>query len=108
MRRKGKREFCHERGGPGRLLPRALRLVDGSSLSKMAPSDILLLEEVGSMRDSIEPIFIAVLACPVCGLPSLITAAQYSGAAPVMCGSKDCSGLFRIVDERRLDYLPVN
>jgi hypothetical protein len=37
----------------------------------------------------------------------LISAAQYHGFAPVVCGAKVCSGLFRIVDRERLVYLPI-
>lgn len=72
----------------------------------MAPGDILLLDDFVQLRESSAPNFIAVLACPVCGTPSLITSAQYSGAAPVVCGSKLCSGLFRIIDEAQIVYLP--
>jgi len=72
----------------------------------MAPGDILLLDDSVPLRESFAPTFIAVLACPVCGTPSLITFAQYSGAAPVVCGSKLCSGLFRILDEAQIVYLP--
>jgi len=88
--------------------PAALRLVDESSLPTMAPGDILLLDDALSLRESVEPIFFAVLACPVCGTRGLITPAQYFGLVPVICGSKVCSGLFRIVDQDHLLYLPVS
>jgi hypothetical protein len=38
----------------------------------------------------------------------LISAAQYFGFAPVICGARACSGFFRIIDEGRFVYLPVN
>ena len=87
-------------------LPGVVHLVNRSSLADMAPGDIILLDDFGYLRESFAPNFIAVLACPVCGTPSLITSAQYSGAAPVVCGSKLCSGLFRIIDEAQIVYLP--
>ena len=46
----------------------------------MAPGDIVFLDE--SIAESFAPNFVAVLACPVCGAPGLITSAQYSGATP--------------------------
>jgi len=91
--------------GPARL-PGVVHLVNRSSLADMAPGDIILLDDFGYLRESFGPNFIAVLACPLCGTPSLITSAQYSGAAPVVCGSILCSGLFRIIDEAQIVYLP--
>jgi hypothetical protein len=72
----------------------------------MAPGDIVLLDDYSYLRESLGLNFVAVLACPLCGAPSLITSAQYSGAAPVVCGSQTCSGLFRIIDEAQIVYLP--
>ncbi len=87
-------------------LPSAVHFVNRSSLGDMVPGDIIFLDEYASLRESFAPCFIAILACPVCGTPSLLTATQYSGAAPVVCGSKVCSGLFRIEDEAQIVYLP--
>lgn len=87
-------------------LPTAVNFVNRSSLAEMLPGDVIFLDEDVSLRESFAPNFVAVLACPVCGTPSLITSVQYSGAAPVVCGSKRCSGLFRIVDEAQIIYLP--
>jgi uncharacterized protein YbaR (Trm112 family) len=88
--------------------PAALHRVDESSLTSMHPGDLILLDSAVAMRNSIDPVFFAVLACPLCGTPALITSAQYLGAVAIMCGSKDCCGLYRIVDQDRLMSLPVN
>ena len=74
----------------------------------MVPGDLLLLDEALDSRQALEGIFFAVLACPFCGTPALITPAQYFGAAPVMCGAKACFGFFRVVDGNQLIYPPVN
>jgi hypothetical protein len=74
----------------------------------MAPSDIVFLDDFAYLRESFAPNFVAVLACPLCGAPSLITSVQYSGGAPIVCSSKVCSGLFRILDEAQIIPLPPN
>jgi hypothetical protein len=74
----------------------------------MNPGDVLLLNDTTLWPPTHESIFFAVLACPVCGVPSLITSAQYFGTAPVMCGVRECKALFRVVDEHHLIYLPLN
>jgi uncharacterized protein YbaR (Trm112 family) len=68
----------------------------------MAPGEIVFLDDFAYLRDSFAPNFVAVLACPLCGSPGLITSVQYSGGAPIVCTSKVCSGLFRIVDETQV------
>jgi hypothetical protein len=77
-----------------------------SSLSDMAPGDIVFLDDFAYLRESFAPHFVAVLACPLCGSPGLITSAQYSGGAPIVCTSKVCPGLFRILDEVQIVALP--
>jgi hypothetical protein len=72
----------------------------------MAPSDIAFLDDFAYLRESFAPNFVAVLGCPICGSPGLITSAQYFGGAPIVCTSKVCSGLFRIVDEAQIVSLP--
>ena len=88
--------------------PTALCRVDESSISRMDPGDIFVIEKLDSSDSSYEPSFHAVLACPLCGDRVLITAAQYFGFSPIVCGAKACSGFFRIVDEGRVAYLPAN
>jgi hypothetical protein len=88
------------------LLPSDLHLSARSSLMDMAPSDIILLDDFTYLRESFSPNFVAVLACPLCGSPGLITSAQFSGGGPIVCTSKLCSGLFRIIDEARIVALP--
>jgi uncharacterized protein YbaR (Trm112 family) len=72
----------------------------------MAPGDIVLLADLFYHREFFAPSFVAVLACPLCGSPGLITSAQYSGGAPIVCTSKACAGLFRIVDQTQIVALP--
>ena len=85
-----------------------LHMSNPSALSDMAPGDILLLDDFANLRESFAPSFVAVLACPLCGSPSLITSAQYSGGAPIVCTSRVCSGLFRIIDETQIVSLPLS
>ena len=93
---------------PSHSSPAHLQHIHAESLTTMLPGDILVLEQTDSLRSSIDSVFFAVLACPACGALSLITSRQYFGALPVFCQSKLCSCRFRIEDESRLTYLPVN
>ncbi len=88
--------------------PLELCRVDELSISAMDPGDICLIGELEPAGLNLEPTFFAILACPLCGNRALISAAQYFGYAPVICGARTCPGFFRIIDEGRLDYLPVN
>jgi hypothetical protein len=63
---------------------------------------------MGSLRNVVEPAFLAVLSCPACGSLFLLTTTQYCGTTPVICQSKLCSCRFRIDEQGRLVYLPVN
>jgi len=89
-------------------LPTALSRVDESSVSAMAPGDVFLIDELGSFGSNSEPAFHAILACPLCGSQVLISSAQYFGFAPIICGARTCPGFFRINDDGRFVYLPVN
>jgi hypothetical protein len=82
--------------------------VDESSISAMAPGDLFLIDKLEAAGLNSGPAFHAILACPLCGNQVLISAAQYFGFAPVICGARACSGFFRISDEARFVYLPVN
>ena len=88
--------------------PAALSPVDESSISAMAPGDIFLIDELEGLGPNSEPAFKAILACPLCGSRVLISDAQYFGFVPVICGARNCSGFFRIIDKGRFDYLPLN
>ena len=92
---------------PGSL-PQALSRVDESSVSAMAPGDVFLIDEVGAVSPYSEPAFHAILACPLCGSQVLISTAQYLGFTPILCAARTCPGFFRIVDDGRFVYLPVN
>ena len=89
-------------------VPTDLHLSSRPTLSEMAPGDILFLDNFAHLRESFSPHFVAVLACPRCGAPGLLTSVQYSGGAPIVCASKVCSGLFRIIDEAQILALPPN
>jgi hypothetical protein len=92
---------CHQSAVP-------LHFVGESSLPTLAPGDILVLDEAISVHQAIEPVFFAVVSCPRCGTPRLITAGQFFGGAPIICESRDCAALYRIIDQDHIDYLPVN
>jgi hypothetical protein len=92
---------------PGSL-PKALSRVDESSVSAMAPGDVFLIDEMQAVSPYSEPAFHAILACPLCGSQVLISTAQYLGFAPILCAARTCPGFFRIVDDGRFVYLPVN
>lgn len=78
-------------------------------MSDLAPGEVWLIEQEASCSaPEAVHVFFAVLSCPLCGTPTLITLAQYCGVSPVMCRSKVCAGLFRIADQDRFVYLPVN
>lgn len=83
-----------------------LHLSGRSSIADMAPGDIIFLDDFAYLRESFAPNFVAVLACPLCGSPVLITSAQYSGGSPIVCTSKICPALFRIIDESQIVSLP--
>ena len=88
--------------------PTDLNMSSRSSLSDLAPGDIVFLDDFVHLREAFAPNFVAVLACPSCGSPGLITAGQYFRGAPIVCPSKLCSGLFRIVGETQIVSLPPN
>jgi hypothetical protein len=89
-------------------LPTALCRVDESSISAMAPGDVFLIDELEAASLNSQPAFHAILACPLCGNQVLISAAQYFGSVPVICGARTCSGFFRIIDDGRFVYLRVS
>ena len=89
-------------------LPTHLHHVEQDLSVEMRPGDFVRLDHTESRKCSVEPTFYAVLACPRCGTLGLISSAQYFRAVPVICGSRLCSCRFRIDDENRLVYLPVN
>ena len=89
-------------------LPTTLCRVDESSISAMAPGDIFLIDKLEAAGLNSEPAFHAILACPRCGNQLFISAAQYFGVAPVICGARTCPGFFKIIDEGTLLYLRVN
>ncbi len=88
--------------------PETLNAVDEDQLGQMAPGDVIVLDHSPSLRRHVASLFYAIVACPACGIPGLITAQQYFGAIPVICPSDRCSCHFRINQCSGLAYLPVN
>jgi hypothetical protein len=90
-----------EADGAGRVeqVPTDLHMASRSSLSDLAPGDIVFLDDFAHLREAFAPIFVAVLACPACGSPGLITRGQYFSGVPIVCTSRVCAGLFRIIGE---------
>jgi hypothetical protein len=85
-----------------------LHFVMQSSMSRMAPADILLLDGTTALRECIDPMFHAILACPSCGKLDFVTKRQYFGTEPVLCAHNDCACHFRIEQGRCLTYLRCN
>lgn len=104
-RKRGMSTSDTERAG---ALPVALRYVDAAQLEEMRPGEIILLEESESLQSQVEPVFCAVLACPLCGTRGLITRAQHLGIVPVICSSDRCSCRLRIVERSRIVILPAS
>jgi hypothetical protein len=88
--------------------PESLHHVFDDSPQHLTPGDIIVLNDSQALRAQVEPDFFAVLACPQCGTLDLLTPAQYFGVASVICGLHSCSCSFKIEDESRIVYLPVN
>lgn len=88
--------------------PESLHHVFDESAERLAPGDVIVLDDSQSLRSQVESGFFAVLACPRCGTLNLITASHYLGSVPVICGSNTCSCSFRIEDECGIVYMPVN
>ena len=88
--------------------PESLHHIFDESVKHLAAGDIILLNESPTLKSQVEADFFAVLACPRCGILDFVTASQYFGATAVICGSNSCSCSFRIEDESRIVYLPVN
>lgn len=91
-----------------RTLPVELQFTEEEAVEKMQPGEIFLLACAESLTGLVEPVFVAILACPQCGLLNLITAPQYFGTTPVTCESRFCSCRFRIGNQSSLEYLPAN
>ena len=88
--------------------PDSLNMVDEDQLGQIAPADVIVLDHSPSLRKHVDSIFYAIVGCPACGMPGLITAQQYYGVVPVICPSDRCSCHYRIHYCSTLAYLPVN
>jgi hypothetical protein len=91
-----------------KLVPASLNVVGEEHLTSMCPGDIIMIDPLSALRSMIESDFCAVLACPWCGMPGLITPSQYGGTEPIMCGSDSCSCRFRIKDNCNFECLPAS
>lgn len=97
-----------ENGRQNSFRPESLNNVDENHVGQMVPGDIIVLGSSPALRKYVASIFYAIVSCPACGLPGLITAQQYSGVLPVICPSDYCPCNFRIHERSELVYLPVN
>lgn len=102
------REGCPDNpgGGRGELQPTNLH-ISTASRSRMTAGDIVFLDDFSDLREAYAADFVAVLACPWCGAPGLVTFGQYSRGVPIVCTSKRCSGFFRVVGEAQIVSLRV-
>ena len=88
--------------------PENLHHVWDDSPKQLIPGEIIVLNKSPILRSQVEPDFFAVLACPRCGILNLIAPSQYFGASPIICVSNSCPCSFRIEDESRIVYQPLN
>jgi len=91
-----------------KIAPATLNRVGEEQFSSMRPGDVILIDPGSNLRGLIESAFFAVLACPWCGMPALITYCQFVGEEPVMCGADSCSCRFRIKDNGKFQFLPAS
>jgi hypothetical protein len=103
-----RRDLIGKKRQPDSAWPKTLNGVDEDQLGQMAPGDFIVLDHSPGLRRHVASIFYAIVACPACGMPGLITAQQYFGVVPVICPSDRCSCQFRIHECGGLVYLPVN
>jgi hypothetical protein len=75
-----------------------LQLLEAWIPEQMEPGTLFVLENAGSMGDARNP-YVAVLACPSCGVLGLITRAQYMGQQSMICGGDHCSAEYYLHDD---------
>ena len=80
-----------------------LQMLDEWIPEQMEPGTLFVLENAAPMGDARNP-FVAVLACPKCGVLGLITRAQYVGLESMICGGDACSAEYYLA--RRRDRVP--
>ena len=73
--------------------------IQGRISERTEPGTLFLLEQ-GSAADAGKQLFRAVLACPACGTLGLMTQAQYSGGAPMLCSADGCSAEYTLAGEQ--------
>jgi hypothetical protein len=85
------------------LVEQLLEELFGSVPEYMDRGTVLLLENQTWLGDPQNP-FIAVCACPRCGLTGLITRQQLRCGETMICGGDDCSAEFFIEDGGRFRF----
>ena len=75
-----------------------LHLLDEWIPEQMEPGTLFILENTSAIGHPENP-YCAVLACPNCGELGLITRHQYTGLAPMICGSDTCSSEYFLSEE---------
>jgi hypothetical protein len=75
-----------------------LQMLDEWIPEQMEPGTLFVLENAAPMGDARNP-FVAVLACPKCGVLGLITRAQYVGLESMICGGDACSAEYYLRED---------
>jgi len=83
-----------------------LNLLDVWIPEQMQPGTLFMLEQAGTLGKPENP-FWAVLACPACGAPGLITRYQFAGLEAMICGSEECSAEY-FLEAGRIRYRPAS
>jgi hypothetical protein len=85
----------HNTGG---FMQEDLQMLDEWIPEQMEPGTLFVLENTASMGDARNP-FVAVLACPKCGVLGLITRAQFVGQESMICGGDACSAEYYLRED---------
>jgi hypothetical protein len=83
---------------PGGSMQDDLQMLDEWIPEQMEPGTLFVLENAAPMGDARNP-FVAVLACPKCGVLGLITRAQYVGLESMICGGDACSAEYYLRED---------
>lgn len=73
----------------------------------MTPGSVFPFEEPQPQEKEAGNPFVAILACPECGICGLITKNHSLGTIPVICDSPECSAEFFLVDEKIVARKPM-
>jgi hypothetical protein len=74
-------------------------------IPEMDPGTVYLLKDQARLGDSQNP-FVAVMTCPRCGTPGLITRRQLYAGERMICGGDACSAEY-FLDGNTINYRPA-